>query len=104
MLILIKPTLQKFFKRVLENDYGVWFETNLLSYSNKNTPGYICFCYVKPYVNKHTCTSESIFFNVENGISKIREKGVILICGDFNYRRGEGGVGGGSTIPLIMIQ
>jgi hypothetical protein len=85
MLIFIEPTMQILLRRFRRMTM-VFGLKQTYSPTQIKTP--LVFCYVKPYVNKNT--SESVFFDLENDISKFREKGKILICGDFNSRTGGG--------------
>ncbi|VDI81974.1 Hypothetical predicted protein [Mytilus galloprovincialis] len=83
--VYCKPHIRKGVKEIKRSKFSLWLKLDKqilgLSYTV-----YLCFCYIKPYMNKDD--SELIFTQLQNEIMQFKHQGEILICGDFNARTG----------------
>ncbi|CAG2252864.1 unnamed protein product [Mytilus edulis] len=83
--VYCKPHIRKGVKEMKRSKFSLWLKLDKqilgLSYTV-----YLCFCYIKPYLNKDD--SELIFTQLQNEIMQFKHQGEILICGDFNARTG----------------
>lgn len=85
LLIYIKPHYKKGITEIKQNQYSIWLKMNK-SHFNLSTNLFLCFTYIKPYLNKEL--SETTFAQLESDINLYSSQGDLVICGDCNARTG----------------